>query len=382
MSKITLHPVKAPAGELAYFGTEPKWAEGYEPKNYMKEMLDGLAWHGYCAGRDDWPLYLDTWIRTHRPTAQDALDALGTIKGKYLDPTFSGMARMHLRGFPFTEADIARIDAYIDRLPDIAVERAGDKKEQTVKVTVRDRVEASVAPLLGDIDTLMDRLTDGDKVDGNDVLGLILEKGLKGPHLKIITDHINRYLEEYEELHAGRLTPRKDLPDALAQLVEGHKHLKPATLTRLLAVLQGMRNTLTAQVSQAKITRVRKAKPADHRKMVSKLRFARSDEAIGLDGLDPIDIIGANLVWYYDKKKRLLGVLHAESPGSIMARGPKIVGVAETSSAKILRRPEEQLAEFLELRKNQTQKWYESIRAVPKAATGRTTADMVLIRVD
>jgi hypothetical protein len=94
-----------------------------------------------------------------------------------------------------------------------------------------------------------------------------------------------------------------------------------------------------------------------------------------------VDIIGANMVWVYDTKKRRLGYYEAEVKDSLYVKGPKIYGFG-TTCEKILRKPEEQLAEVMKLRKNQTVNWFDGIKAKCKELKGRTTTDLLIVRID
>lgn len=126
--------------------------------------------------------------------------------------------------------------------------------------------------------------------------------------------------------------------------------------------------------------RVRKPKPPS--KIVNKLKFKFSDEALKLTSVKPETIVGAAALWVYDTKKRKLCVYNAsKTDQQLSVKGTYIIGWdPATSTGKILRKPEVQLPEFLASGKVVVKKFLGSIKAVETKLKGKINKDMILLK--
>jgi hypothetical protein len=136
-------------------------------------------------------------------------------------------------------------------------------------------------------------------------------------------------------------------------------------------------------MQEAKINkkpRAKKSVPAE--KVVSKLKYLKSDEPSKLVSINPVDIIGAKELWVYNIKTRKLGKYVAEEYRELSIKGTSIIGFSESNSMqKTLRKPEEQLKEFKAAGKVQLRKFLEDIKAVDIKLNGRINEDTILLKV-
>lgn len=361
-----LHVVLPPAGETSLISEEPTW-DG-TVKNYNSEMLRGLNWHNYCASEKDYMKYMEQWIREMRPaTAKQDTQAwrnLGKVKH-----SICALARINLQGFPLNATHSQIIRDYV-----MSFVNNKKQKQQVVspslnKPNIQDRIRAQVSMVLAELDGKMDDAFDGDMPASDDMVGFILTKNLKGPQLKLIQQHLRKNLAEWYAAYNGEDE----------QLVEGYAYVGKRNFKKIIDTFNTVMDNISQQQTKVKSLRIRKKKPVDRKKMASKIRYM--SEFDGIKSCHPVDIIGANMVWVYDTKKRRLGYYEAELKDSLYVRGPKIYGYKVTCE-KILRKPEEQLAEVMKLRKNQTVNWFDGIKAKCKELKGRTSTDLLIVRVD
>jgi hypothetical protein len=127
--------------------------------------------------------------------------------------------------------------------------------------------------------------------------------------------------------------------------------------------------------------RVKKAVPAD--KIVSKLKYARTNEQMKLVSINPVDIVGAQELWVYNIKSRKIGRYVAEDMGGALSvRGTSITGYNELKSVqKTLRKPLEQLNDFKSAGKIQLRKFLDDIKAVDIKLNGRISEDVILLKI-
>jgi len=330
-----LHLVLPPASETSIISEEPTW-EG-AVKNYNSEMLRGLNWHNYCANEKDYMKYMEQWIREYRPNTAKKDIASWRNHGR-IRSTVCALARMQLQGFPLSASDSQHIRNY-------------------------------VMEFTGMMETKVDDAFDGVLPSSDELAGKILTQNFKGPQLKLIQQYLRRNLAEWHSAYAGEDD----------QLVEGYAYVGKRNFKKIIDVFTEVMARISQEQTKVKSSRIRKKKPVDKKKMASKIRFKAEHE--GIKSCNPVDIIGANMVWVYDTKKRRLGYYEAEVKDSLYVKGPKIYGFG-TTCEKILRKPEEQLAEVMKLRKNQTVNWFDGIKAKCKELKGRTTTDLLIVRID
>lgn len=360
-----LHVVLPPASETSLISEEPTW-DG-TVKNYNSEMLRGLNWHNYCASEKDYTKYMEEWIREMRPaTAKQDLQAWRNFGS--MNNSICALARMALQGFPLNSTHSQLVRDYV---MSFANQKQVKKVAAVVsnKPTIQDRIRAQVSTVLAELDGKMDDAFDGDIPSSDDMVGFILTKNLKGPQLKLIQQYLRKNLAEWYAAYNGEDE----------QLVEGYSYVGKRNFKKIIDTFSTVMDKISQQQTQVKSLRIRKKKPMDKKKMASKIRFKAEHE--GIKSQKPVDIIGANMVWVYDTKKRRLGYYEAEIKDSLYVKGPKIYGFKVTCE-KILRKPEEQLAEMMKLRKNQTVNWFDGIKAKCKELKGRTSTDLLIVRVD
>lgn len=362
-----LHLVLPPASESSMISEEPTW-DG-TVKNYNSELLRGLNWHNYCATEKDYMKYMEQWIREHRSTTAKQ-DIQAWRNQNNIRTTICAMARMQLQGFPLNSNHAFAIREYV-------MSFANNKKQaQQVttpvvsnKPTIQDRIRAQVTSVLAELDGQVDDAFDGNVPSADDVAGHILTQNFKGPQLKLVQQYLRKNIAEWYSAYNGEDE----------QLVEGYAYVGKRNFKKIIDTFSEVMDRISQQQTQVKSLRIRKKKPVDKKKMANKIRFKAEHE--GIKSQQPVDIIGANMVWVYDTKKRRLGYYEAEVKDSLFVKGPKIYGFKNTCE-KILRKPEEQLSEVLKLRKNQTVNWMDGIKAKCKPLKGRMTSDILILRID
>lgn len=362
---INLHTVLPPASETSMISEEPTW-EG-EVQNYNSELLRGLNWHNYCASEKDYMKYMEQWIKDQRPaTAKQDIQAwrnLGSI-----NTAICAMARMKLQGFPLNSTHSQLIRDYV---MNFANKKQAKKVVDVVsnKPTIQDRIRAQVSTVLAELDGRVDDAFDGNVPDANDIAGFILSQNFKSPQLKLVQQYLRKNIAEWYMAYNNEDE----------QLVEGYAYVGRRNFKKIIDSFSEVMSLVSKQETKVKVQRIRKKKPVDKKKMASKIRYQAEHE--GIKSQNPVDIIGANVVWVYDTKRRRLGYYEAESKDSLYVKGTKIYGFGRTCE-KILRKPEEQLAEISKLRKNQTITWFDGIKAKCKELKGRMTMETLILRID
>ena len=93
--------------------------------------------------------------------------------------------------------------------------------------------------------------------------------------------------------------------------------------------------------------------------------------------------MGAEVVWVYNVKNRKLGRYVAEDQGGVLGvKGTSIIGFdANKSTQKTLRKPDEQIKQFLASSKVELRKYLENIKTTEIKLNGRINADTILLKI-
>lgn len=369
---MKLHPVYPPSGEMGTTGPEPTWTAPVAENDYQREMMRGLNWHNYCADRKNWIRYIEEWVKYKRTDLLKYLPLWKNVPDSWVSGTHASLARMQLQGFPLrAEDEIQIVFRFLAIVAGIDADDSRSEKDEPNRPSVQDHMRQQVTPILSDLDALMDDAFDGKRVDYSAFRDRIKSLDLKAPQFKMIERYLTKHLTEW------RLAFNKEDE----QLAEGYAYLTAQRFQHIINGFDDILSMVTTQIDHKKVTRMVKKRPVDKKKLVAKLKFLKQSDELGLTSIDPTDILGANVLWVYDTQKRKLGRYEAEFPNGIFAKGTTILGVKE-SFQKTLRKPEEQLAEFKKLRKNQTAKWFETIKAKGQALNGRTNPNLILLKVE
>jgi hypothetical protein len=260
---------------------------------------------------------------------------------------------------------------------DIDDEEATSVKSTVPVPTIQDRVREVAFKMTEEIEDAIELFAaDPETFDAKQfkVLNLLKGKDAKAAHARIIKDFYNRNLVELEEVPG---TTDEDLKDA-------YSHLTKSQLKKITAFYQEVIGACTMLMQEAKVNkkpRIKKAVPAD--KIVSKLKYAKTNEQLKLVSVNPTDIVGATELWVYNVKSRKIGKYVAEDMGGVLSvKGTSIIGYdANTSVQKTLRKPLEQLNEFKTAGKIQLRKFLNDIKAVDIKLNGRISEDVILLKV-
>jgi hypothetical protein len=168
------------------------------------------------------------------------------------------------------------------------------------------------------------------------------------------------------------------------QLVEGYKHFKAADYKRIYIWLDELQKAVEQYRGVKKATKKARVKKSPTKeKLISKLKYLKQDPTTKLMSINPVDVVGASELWVYNTKTRKLGKY---VPGTyktgLSVKGTTILDFDENKSVqKTLRKPEQQLAEFMKAGKVVLRTYLGGIKATETKLNGRINADVLLLRV-
>ena len=317
--------------------------------------------------------------------------AIRKTKDKYFSGTMVGVAACLVKGMPEIHAEFnngkdtgAWLRAEIDKVmvaggADLEDDEDTPKEERPVVVqpSIQERVRDAAFAMTYEIEDAYEAWQlDADNFDPKafKILNLLKGKGAKAAHARIIRDFYGRDLTELLELASG---------EADEQLREGYKHRSRKQIKSLIAFLQEIESACNMLMQEAKVNKKpRKVKAVSKDKLVAKLKYKKTDEALKLVSINPADIIGMKELWTYNTKTRKLGKYVAAEFNDLGVKGTTITGFDENKSVqKTLRKPADQLKEFKAAGKVALRKFLEEINAVDTKMNGRINEETMLLKV-
>lgn len=240
-------------------------------------------------------------------------------------------------------------------------------------VDIQKRMREKVSDYVGRIEEELDTFSLEGKNDF-DVKDWISKNDIKPLLAKQIA---NKFKPVYAEMYEASLG--KD-----AELKRAYIHFKKSHMKDYLEFLKGIIAALEGSVINAvkvpRKARKKKIKPAVV--VVSKMKYSKEDAALKVKSVNPTSIVGAQQLWVYNSKTRMLGVYKALGPAGLTVKGATIQGFDETISiSKKLRKPEVSVPEVVNSGKVAMRQLMDKIRSKSKPLTGRINGDTILLRV-
>ena len=369
--------------------TSPTWdgCEDWDADKFHKHFRNAMDYYRLeTDGKFCKPAVIK-WLETQKAAKED-IDSIKKLKDSRISSTMGAVASCLLRGMTPQRNDFnngrdssewlrnAIVSAINDGKNDI-VEEEKDAKPAGPVVTIQDRVRESAISMTDEIeDAIESWIVDADKFNPKaiNVLSVLKGKEAKAAHARIIKGFYEKNLAELEELASG---------DADEQLREGYSHRSKKQIRSLIAFYQEVMSACDMLAQEAKVNRKpRKVKAVSKDKLVAKLKYKKSDDALKLVSINPTDIIGSKELWVYNTKNRKLGKYIAEEFSDLGIKGTTITGFSEIKSVcKTIRKPDEKLKEFKAAGKVQLRKFLDDINATDTRMNGRINEEIVLLKV-
>lgn len=368
-----------------YTGTEPVWdterALKFTPEEFDHQLRKSLAYYNYYYNTKDLKKFLIQWLREYsdknKTFDKATIDKFAKVSDSLIPFTACAVIKAHTKGMPLQEQHISYLIATIKKVlqsaKDEVVEEKTDTKTPTVKApTIQDRLNEKMSELIGEIEGYYDEVQSG-------------TTKFKAYDFFVTNNVPQAQLGKFERIFEKR---KAEIEEAQTkkdeQLVEAYSHLKSADIKRILAFIDDFLGAVAQYRGVKKATKKASVrKPPAKEKLVAKLKYLKNDAVLKLVSINPVDIIGATMLWVYNTKTRKIGCYHAEDMGGALnVKGTTIIGFDENKSTqKTLRKPDQQIKEFLTASKVELRKFLTNIKATEIKLNGRINEDTILLKV-
>ena len=245
-----------------------------------------------------------------------------------------------------------------------------------VVITIQDRLREKAREVAGAVegwidDCCLDKKAAVKTVE--DFVNLFRTYELKGPHARHMQNIFERRVAEIVEAAGGQ---NKDLNEGYSNFTK--PELKKFALfhTNLLKACEMLQEV-------AKVERVpRKKKPVSQDKIVSKLKFKKDDNTLGIVSINPVQLLSAKEVWVYNTKTRKLAQYKALDERGLSVKGAGLINYSSDSVEKTLRKPAETLAEFKKVSKVKLRTFMKDLTTVDIPCNGKLNENHIILRAD
>jgi hypothetical protein len=249
------------------------------------------------------------------------------------------------------------------------------KEDKSAGPTIQDRLREKAGNVAGDIEGWIDDFFTDKKIAIKtvaDFVQLFKSNDLKGPHMRHMETFFQRRRDEITAAVAGD----KDI-------LEGYANLSKVELKKYDQFLTNLFSACTMLNEVAKVERApRKKKPVAIEKVVSKLKFKKEDNTLGIVSVSPTTVPGAKELWVYNTKTRKLAHYKSLDLDGFGVKGIGLLNFSAESAEKTLRKPADTLAEFKKASKVKLRTFLKDLTTIDTPATGKFNEHCVLLRVD
>ena len=268
---------------------------------------------------------------------------------------------------------------------------------------IQDRIAERVREIVVPIEDWLERLiTMPDRFNPEtfELIEHFKKEKVGGVHARKIMEMYETQYKEYKDLLELRKKNLKfaDIDEEgqgdseERQLLESYEDVSDEVIEKGIKAHDNIFKACDYMIDMANANRKpRKKKPISKDKLVAKLQYCKQDTKYNLTSIDPKDIITAEQLWVFNTKTRKLGMyvasvldprgLNREGTG-LSVKGTSIQGFDTAKSMqKTLRKPEEQLTEFIKCGPVKSKTFFSEIKSMEIALTGRINSDTILLKV-
>lgn len=375
---------RAHLADEKYTGGEPQWdtdrALAMSDADFDHHLRRSFYYYNYHFTTKDLKPDFLKWLQEQKHFAVSKTELSKVIKSRWVPMTACGIIAAHNVGMPlkpralqYLETAVRDVCEKYDYYNEEDDQPVADSEVKPVvrQPTIQDRLNEKTAATIGELEGYFDDVVTNAGTAFKPYEFLVAQNVPQGQLGKIET----AFTKTRAELESAQA--RED-----EQLVEGYKHFKAADYKRIYAWLDELQKAVDQYRGVKKATKKARVKKSPTKeKLVAKLKYSKQDSVLKLVSINPVDIVGAQELWVYNTKTRKLGQYIASNSLGLAVKGTSIENYTDKSVSKTLRKPDQQLADFMKAGKVQLRKYMDTIKATETMLNGRINADVLLLKV-
>lgn len=363
-------------GDNKFAGEEPTWTNQESIENLKSAEIGALNWYNYFCDRKQAKTFLLEYVKgVARPKAE--IDAVSKVNENSFPIQLGWIARMISNGYQpsdrfkeFFQTEYKKVLANAKKIK-VAVEETAEVSAPVVNI--QDRIREKASEEAGEIEGLVDDFIMSGCKNAADMNSYFRSRKLSSVVLKRICEVFitqSKYIEEV-------MTTKDE------QLKEGYSNFTKVQLRKYKEFLDSIVIAANAGAEANKpVRKKRKVKEKPLSVQVAKVAYLKEFAELNLVSVAPEKIIGANQLWTYNTKTKLLGQYFADNAKGFTIKGTTIQNFnQQTSVGKRLRKPAVTVKDVMEGGKIKLRKIMDSLSTKASELTGRLNSDTIILKV-
>ena len=296
---------------LKYLGDEPSFKKPLTNEEYMKT----LNWYNSMCDNKEARQYIEDWMTANG--RKNDIKKLNRVSDTWIPTTLAWVCRLLTRGYTLPDNPqgyvLQKLQETLERAK---ATEAEDKPEKNV-ISVQERMRERQQDIIGEIEAIIDIGEDFSLYDW------MKSKEIPATYCSGIIAHYAPWLGELIEAYEG----------GDSQLKEAYRHLSKPQLRKRIEFLNMIIEHAERYGNVAKKTRApRKPRTVSVEKKLKHFKFQKEDNAFKIASINPEKIIGAQELWTFNTKYKVVTVFRALDRGGLQINRSSITGYDEKTS--------------------------------------------------
>lgn len=354
--------------------TEPIWDSSDKFTDDTHQLSFILNWYNYNYTSKHSRKFIHEYLDNN--CTQNVSDNVKAVKDSMLPSSLGWACRIYSQNTKNSPPSVSKFINYkinqLSVLGHIVRQDKEKNKKPKSEVTIQERMEIQLSQYLAFIENLIDNFLDNNCSSNVSILKWLRQIEAKSIQAKRISE---QYINLRDELRSAS----KGLD---SQLVEGYSFLSKAELKRFVKFLEKIVYESKEYSEEAKDLRKRRTvKAKSPTEIVSKLKYQKEFDTLGLKSVPPSKIIGSTQIWTYNTKYKILTVYYSEDDSGLTVNGTTIKNInSELSRSKRLRKPDTILNGFEASGKVGLRSLMDTISTKDIKVSGRTGDHTIILK--
>jgi hypothetical protein len=291
-----------------YMGDEPEFLGAMTEG----EMAIAYNWYNAMADKSDIKEYTETWLKNQGRLAE--LKRFKAVPDEWVNHTCGAIARMISRGYDVP----AHSKKFLEETFAYTLTKAKIQSESNIpKQSIQERMRDKQHDIIGDIEELIDSEQPFSLYDW------LKAKEIPAAYCPAIVSYYAPWLEELIEVLEG----------SDPQLKEAYSHMTKTMVKNRVVFFSNLIEDAERYGNVTKKTRTpRKPRTISVEKKLKNLKFQKEDNNYKIASINPEKIIGAQELWTFNTKYKIVTVFRAIDRGGLQIKGTSITNYNETAS--------------------------------------------------
>ena len=294
-----------------YMGDEPEFLGALTEG----EMSIAYNWYNAMSDKSDFKEYTETWLKNQNRLVE--LKRFRAVPDEWVNHTCGAIARMISRGYEVP----AHSKKFLEETFAYTLTKAKVQTESTIpKASIQDRMREKQSDIIGDIEELIDN---GERFSLYEWLKV---KQIPAAYCPAIVAYYAPWLDELLEALEGRDE----------QLKEAYGYMTKKQLKERIEFFNSIITDAERYGNVTKKTRApRKPRAVSIEKVLKNFKYQKEDNTYKIASINPEKVIGAQELWCFNTKYKVVTVIRAIDRGGLQIKGTSIINYDEaTSSSK------------------------------------------------